>query len=83
MYSWVMKYWLPTMPKSNTGTMFECTRLACRRASSTNWATASCSLASSGRSRFSTNVRLKPSTPLTSATNSSAIPPSPSRASRR
>ena len=26
MYSWVMKYSPPTTPKSNTGTMFECTR---------------------------------------------------------
>ena len=78
MYSWVMKYSPSTTPKSNTGTMFECTRPACMRASSMNWPIASLSLASSGRRRLSTKVRVKPSTPYATAVKISAMPPWPS-----
>ena len=48
MYSWVMKYSPLTTPKSKTGTMFECTRPACMRASSMNWLIASLSLGQLG-----------------------------------
>ena len=78
MYSSIMKYSPPIMPKSNTGTMFECTRLACTRASSMNWATASLLRASSGRSRLMTKVRLKPSAPWATAVYTSDMPPTPS-----
>ncbi len=83
MYSWVMKYSPATTPKSNTGTMFEWTSPACIRASSMNCETASLSRASSERRRLSTKLRVNPSTPATSATNSSDIPPSPRRSTSR
>ena len=64
MYSWAMKYSLSRLPKSNTGTTLECTRLACTRASSMNWDTCSGERASSGFSRLTMKVRVNPCGPV-------------------
>ena len=45
-----------------------------------NWLTTSGLLLSSGRRRFTTKVRRKPSAPRTTATATRAMPPSPSGA---
>ena len=62
-----MKYSSPTLPKSNTGTMFGWASTEPKRASSMNCSTAARLRVSSGRSRLITNVRWKPSAPSRTA----------------
>ncbi len=82
MYSVAWKYSSPTLPKSSTGTMFECTRLLARLASSMKLDTTVWSSRYSGRSRLITNLRRKPSAPNTTAVYTWDMPPSPRRSTR-